>query len=653
MPNPHAEQTENHASRGAVPRLGIPSLRSVHNCCTTEELQVTPNEDIDGPKLEKMIQHVTNLVGVVNAQQRELQDQISDQMSKLCVALGVQQPHSVKDVHALRSLARCESLFYNGPSPRGQPSDMEYSTGAEGSPLVSRIKNHRSALKNSSVASGSTANEVKDVHATVKDGAVEIEIESPPRPASIRTEGTIESPHQGRSDLSSPVSNSSSAKKSKFSVNSQVLCNLHFSSPEIDMLRDESEVEEVPPFSEGVRPWLTAQSKRLVHSGRFDETIGIIILMNAITIGWETQKEIHGDAPLFLVVLENTFLVMYIMEIIVRLFAFTPLGAMKQPWVVFDVFLVLLGCFSSWLVEPLVSAKVFESNSIGIIKPILVLRVLRLLRLLRALRLIHAFKYLWRLVQGLLHCVPTMASAGLLLCGTIYIFSCVSVEIVTKNQRLLDDPEVGKIVKDHFASLPLTMLTLFQFATLDSIASIYMPIIKLQPDLFLFFLPIMLVVSIALMNLVTAVLVEASIDNGKVDKEMQKAHMRRVTRKLEPQIQEAFEALDTSGDGTITKHEVAQCSRELPDILARLVKPESLQELFDMLDMDGSGKVESEEFVNGVLHLAMSDVSIETQQTLKLLRIIRRETSDTDRRLKKIELFLTRRPGDGEEKWNS
>ena len=63
----------------------------------------------------------------------------------------------------------------------------------------------------------------------------------------------------------------------------------------------------------------------------------------------------------------------------------------------------------------------------------------------------------------------------------------------------------------HFPELFVTMLSLVQFVTLDSIGSIYAPLVRKDPLLLIFFMLFILIVSIALMNLVTAVIVEGEL----------------------------------------------------------------------------------------------------------------------------------------------
>ena len=71
------------------------------------------------------------------------------------------------------------------------------------------------------------------------------------------------------------------------------------------------------------------------------------------------------------------------------------------------------------------------------------------------------------------------------------------MELITKKkEKFDDDPETKYIVERHFPELFITMLSLVQFVTLDSIGAIYLPLIRKDPILLIFFMLFILVVSI-------------------------------------------------------------------------------------------------------------------------------------------------------------
>merc|ERR1712224_503631 len=104
------------------------------------------------------------------------------------------------------------------------------------------------------------------------------------------------------------------------------------------------------------------------------------------------------------------------------------------------------------------------------------------------------------LFRGLLNCGRTMVYTVLLLMMVLYIFSCIGIEVVA-HHRLAEgadmDPIFRSIVDEHFYSLPATMLTLFRFVTMDNLHQVYTPLIEQDWTLALFFLTVILVISIA------------------------------------------------------------------------------------------------------------------------------------------------------------
>merc|ERR1719223_2251117 len=80
--------------------------------------------------------------------------------------------------------------------------------------------------------------------------------------------------------------------------------------------------------------------------------------------------------------------------------------------------------------------------------------------------------------------------------------------------------------------------------------------------------------------------------------------------------------MDDDGSGTISQREIMRAAVNLPPGLAEIVKPNEVLEFFEALDVDSSGELEEQEFVDGVVNLAMSDMPIATHQMLKLLHLI-------------------------------
>jgi len=268
---------------------------------------------------------------------------------------------------------------------------------------------------------------------------------------------------------------------------------------------------------------------------------------------------------------------------------------------------------------------------------LLIIRGLRLLRLVRALRMISYFKVMWRLVYSLLTAGGTMLSTTALLCLTLFISGCIAVEIITQDSDLKNDPVTGPIVEVYFASLPTSILTLVQFVTLDSIAAVYFPLMQVKPTLVFFFLPIGLVVSIGLMNLVTAVLVENALENAAQEAELERIQLKNKVKGALPAMIEIFKVLDQDHSGHISREEIESVPLDiLPSKLLENISIPSMADLFELLDVDGTGSLTQGEFVEGLLNLVLLDVPIWTIQSLRLLGSLKDVTEKIQQDIKRL-----------------
>lgn len=143
----------------------------------------------------------------------------------------------------------------------------------------------------------------------------------------------------------------------------------------------------------------------------------------------------------------------------------------------------------------------------------------------------------------------------------IYVFGVLGAEVIASNKELQDNPTTGPIITNHFSSLGMTMMMLTQFVTMDSIASVYKPLILQEPLLLLYFLPLGAIVSIALMNLITAVLVEGALESARQDREEERKMESITTKQMLPEIVRIFETLDADGNGEIDIEEMARFDR--------------------------------------------------------------------------------------------
>merc|ERR1719361_2527723 len=117
--------------------------------------------------------------------------------------------------------------------------------------------------------------------------------------------------------------------------------------------------------------------------------------------------------------LEHSFLVVYIIELMLRFWAI-GMPCLRNNWVRFDLLLVAQGVVTSWVLQPLM-----DDQGVERLGPLMVMRLLRLARLARTLRLLIQFQDLWALVRGLMSSMGTMIYTVLLLTLMLYLFACL------------------------------------------------------------------------------------------------------------------------------------------------------------------------------------------------------------------------------------
>lgn len=239
---------------------------------------------------------------------------------------------------------------------------------------------------------------------------------------------------------------------------------------------------------------------------------------------------------------------------------------------------------------------------------------------MRALRALTYFRTVWRLVHGLLTSGNAMMSTMFLISLVLYIGACLGVEVITKDTALMADPETAAIVVEHFSGLGSTLLTLTRFITLDSAAGIYIPLIQAKPVLVFYFGAIILFVSIALMNLVTATLVEGALINSQKDRDLDQIVKRDRLRKALPKLLQLFHDVDKDDNQLITLEEMkAVPPKLLPPEIFETGPVASMEELFLALDVSGDGEVSQREFLDGLLNVFIAGVPLQAVQTIKLL----------------------------------
>ena len=201
-----------------------------------------------------------------------------------------------------------------------------------------------------------------------------------------------------------------------------------------------------------------------------------IIVLNAITLGLETSSSImESRFGAILQILDVLFLTIFVVEIFARIFA-NGSAFWRDPWSVFD----------------------FSVVAITLIPATGNLSILRALRIIRAMRLVSAIPSVRRVVGSLLAAIPSMGSVILLLLLVNYIFAVMGTKLFEE-----DFPK-------NFGTIGASFFTFFQIMTLEGWAEeIVRPVMDKYPWAWLVFVPYIIFVVFAVLNLFIGIIVDA------------------------------------------------------------------------------------------------------------------------------------------------
>mmetsp|Transcript_1869 Transcript_1869/g.3774 ORF Transcript_1869/g.3774 Transcript_1869/m.3774 type:complete len:625 (-) Transcript_1869:104-1978(-) len=335
----------------------------------------------------------------------------------------------------------------------------------------------------------------------------------------------------------------------------------------------------------------------VVTNSSFDFAVGGLIIMNGIFVGIQTDfltRRLEEDPHVAFQVAEYIFSVLFTVELALRLFAFRCSFFTNQQrwWNTFDSIIVSLQLFEIFMFVVASNAGVgFSFNFLRI------LRLVRVVRLARALRVISELR---TIVSSIAGSVKPLFWTGVLLCLIAYVFGVALTQLVhMKILEMLEKNEpIPERIERYWGSLSVTIFTLIQAITgginWDEACRPLMETIGVE--LGLLFTVYILFCSLAMLNVVTGVFIEAVMENGRRAKEQcTKQH-----------VQNLFTALNISHDGTILWREFESYldSQEMQDFFSIVdVDISNAKRLFELLDTDNSGSIDAAELMDGCLRL--------------------------------------------------
>jgi len=378
-------------------------------------------------------------------------------------------------------------------------------------------------------------------------------------------------------------------------------------------------------FNEADDSPLRALARRIMGNAKFDQALGIVIVLNFVLIVYQTNAEAKCIPlpPEFQTEQECTdvmvgswmhvavvvFLIIYTLESSGNFFI-QRMDYFKDSWNLLDLFIVTTG----WLGEVVPDAGNFQF-----------LRLIRALRIARVFRVLVAVEELYLMLNSLVSMFRSLIVGFTMLFAMGTLWSVVLVEWIHPIVAEIDFEALGCDRCDRaYGGIFDSNLTLWQQLVMgDSWGQLNIPIIEHAPwtSIILCSVPISMVYG--LMNQILAIMIQRVQDARDDDVQLtallkDKEHEHQKQRMLK-----LCEDLDEDNSQDISMEELLKAWENNMEFRGMLVSMDLAQAdlaiVFRVLDSDHSGAISYEEFCDELYKIRSRD--IHTMMSLMKLSI--------------------------------
>jgi voltage-gated sodium channel len=382
----------------------------------------------------------------------------------------------------------------------------------------------------------------------------------------------------------------------------------------------------------------TAWATKLATRWEFEALIAISICANAVTLGWNSDwsmKNPGSQRPVSFAVLDLTFLCIFILELVLRMIgegcAFFHYRAKMFSWNVFDTVVISLTLLN-------------EINVLGADASVVrVFRVLRLVYVVRVVRMMRWFLELRMLVDGIMNCGKTLLWSALILVVVTYVYAIVCLQVCSEwlSQSAGGPSETAEFLGVNFPSLVHSVYTLFKAVTggVDW-GEVSDPLQNVSTVLVLTFPIFMIVTVFCVLNVITAAFVEAAARKSQEDEATALEHIAE-RKKWIKAISEIFDRHNKDASGSLGWEEFQEVVADWRTRTAFMdigidMSFQQAKIMFRLFDWNGDGRIDINEFAQGVHHLRGCARSLDvfrhfmklSKQLERITRMLRQDRPD-------------------------
>eukprot|EP00746_Dinoflagellata_sp_MGD_P077777 gnl/MRDRNA2_/MRDRNA2_31166_c0_seq1.p1 gnl/MRDRNA2_/MRDRNA2_31166_c0~~gnl/MRDRNA2_/MRDRNA2_31166_c0_seq1.p1 ORF type:complete len:683 (+),score=138.81 gnl/MRDRNA2_/MRDRNA2_31166_c0_seq1:213-2261(+) len=338
----------------------------------------------------------------------------------------------------------------------------------------------------------------------------------------------------------------------------------------------------------------------VVQTKTFQWATAFAVVLNCIMLGLEVEliereasctvaelRSLAGSCKIegIFYFLDYCFLVVFSVELGMRVKAYGFRSVASTATGMLDVLIV----FTGWISEVIIPLLVWGAMGPDL-KAMQVLKMLRVLRAVRILRMLTMFEDLWFIVQSFLWCLEPLSWIMLFMFTVIFLFAILAINFIGQNKDFADLPWL----QDRFGSTFRAMNTLFRIMTLDEWYEIVQPLFARAVWTYFFFVGYIAISALALMNLVTAVVVDTSVRRSRDEskEEVESEMFEKKVQRMVKAIESLFETFDVDHSGSLEVEEFSSNAPAAPLIgpLGTFLELESKEDWDDFFFLMSGGR---------------------------------------------------------------
>jgi len=350
---------------------------------------------------------------------------------------------------------------------------------------------------------------------------------------------------------------------------------------------------------------------RIVYHPVFDYFFAAVIMLNSLYIGVQTHYKVrtvdNPVEPFAFFVIERVFTALFSVELVLRfVVAKCEFFALRNlAWNLFDLILVSMSVVEQVVLPAFSDGSDQQGGGGNVGKVIKMFRMVRIIRIMRVLRFLAELRVMVTLI---IHSVRSLFWLLVLLMIILYVFAIFFTQGVTD---FLTDSNPGGLIetklKQYYGGLNYSFETLFLSITGGvSWIEVLEPLKETGWFFVALFMLYIFFCVFSVLNIVTGVFVDGAIQRSAQERDLRLEKEKEQKKVYVSMLNDLLEEIDSEGTGKISREQLQEAfEREEVKYSFSVLDIDIADSnyLFDMLDQDRSGEVDTEEFVTGCLRL--------------------------------------------------